>query len=87
MQDMFLTCNPRWVRSLADEITDVLIEQHAEATILLYGITTKQKEGFLVIEWEETVPNAFRERMAHDQDITDFVIYDVPVCDHTKEKE
>ncbi|QBD82248.1 hypothetical protein EPA93_42230 [Ktedonosporobacter rubrisoli] len=76
MQRIFLTCNKRALKSLADELGDLLKERY-QSSIELYGVTNKCQDGFILIIWEqERVPDKFKERLGADEDVFDYVVYE-----------
>ena len=86
MQQVFLLCNSRHVQEMVEELTRWLTYYHSPATILVYGITPKEHQGFMVMAWEEKVSPAFKEHITQDWEIVDFVVYDVPLGAQGAEK-
>jgi hypothetical protein len=78
-QAAFIICSPdlRTVRAFADEIEDHLAAQGIAARICLYGVGMKRHDGFLVVESAGGIPPAFIRWLGDDEDILDFVVYDV----------
>lgn len=62
------------LRALADEI-----ENQSEAIVLLYGVTPKAKESFVIIEAMPAIPPDLVSRFQSDPTIVDFVVYDAPL--------
>lgn len=46
---LFLTCSPRVVKPLVEELTTLLEAGHCAARILKYGVLIKGGDGFLII--------------------------------------
>ena len=72
---------------LADHFSDQFETENTPASILLYGITPKQHEGFLVVLWTPTVPKEVRQDLLNNSEIKDMVIYDVPSDSDQQQKE
>jgi hypothetical protein len=75
MQHLYLSCLARYASVLAEELTD-LFAANKTATILSYGITPKQPEGFVVTAWPSGIPPKFLEKLKRDSNILEYVVYD-----------
>lgn len=50
----------------------------AGGTILLYGYTNKVQDGFILMQWEQPIPQGFQDsQLKQDPGIIDYLIYDV----------
>src|SRR5712692_3781954 len=67
----------RTVWAFADEIEDHFAAQGIPATILLYGVSMKRHDGFLLAQSARGIPPEFIRWLRDDEDILDFVVYDV----------
>jgi len=79
---LFLTCRPRTVLALADEVTDHLEAQSLVARVLLYGISLKGQEGFIVLEFSAPMPTHLLDHLKADEDILTIV-----TCLYTPDEE
>ena len=88
-QALFLICSPdlRTVRAFADEIEGHLAAVGIAAKICLYGVGMKRHDGFLLVESASGIPPAFIRRLDDDEDILDFVLYDVTSSEQEGEGE
>jgi hypothetical protein len=81
MEDVFILCRWQYAHSIADAFTAQFHDSHVRATVLAHGSTAKPiapTMGFVVIEWEESVPAEFLHQLEIDQDVTDYAVYAVP---------
>ena len=76
---MRLTCSSdRGILSaLADEAEQRLARATSPATILLYGVTTKRREGFVILEAARGVPLDLLQWLEKDERVLDYTINDV----------
>ena len=79
-QTVFVLCahDRHILTSLLDNIPRLIKAQGRSATVLLYGILPKQRDGFLVIKADQGVPAPVVQRLKEGRDnneIIDFVIY------------
>jgi hypothetical protein len=79
-QQIRLRCEPDrlLVARLADETERRLASCGSPATVLGYGITTKQADGFVLVEAARGVPPAVYEWMNGEGDILSYTVNDVP---------
>jgi hypothetical protein len=79
-QQIRLRCEPDrlLVARLADETERRLASGGSPATVLGYGITTKQADGFVLVEAARGVPPAVYEWMNEEGDILSYSVNDVP---------
>jgi hypothetical protein len=72
-----MTCDPREALYLADTFTHQFRQNHDPASVIGYGITRKQNHGFVVLEWQDTVPTTFMRQLDEDHEVEHYVIYEV----------
>ncbi len=79
VQQARLVCLPERVllRSLTDEAERRLNTAGSPATTLLYGVTPKRREGFVILEATRGVPPAVRQWMEEEPSILDYTVNDV----------
>jgi len=72
---LFLTCSPRVVKPLVDEVTTLLEAGHCAARILKYGVLIKGGDGFLIIAVArpQGFSAKFFEYLRHEDEITGYV--------------
>jgi hypothetical protein len=79
MQDVHLTCALKDLYALVDALEEHCAAQQEEVTMLDWGCSYKQEVGYIVLEWESEVDEAFIERLTADSTVLDFTISCVPV--------
>jgi len=86
-QAVFVICPSglRTVLAVVDEIEDQFAAQGIPATILLYGVSMKRREGFLLAQSARSIPLAFMRWLNEEQDILDYVVYDGALCEQEGE--
>jgi hypothetical protein len=78
MSLIVLTCPKRLLESLVDEITDYLAVDQ-QASVVLYGLTRKEKNGFILLGWHTNhLPGEFLRKLQTDEDVYDFAVFDPP---------
>jgi hypothetical protein len=78
-QEIFALCQIqglREIRALVDELEDLLQAAGMKVSILKYGMTSKERQSFLVLTCDEGIPPSFESKLQRDSDIADYVIYD-----------
>jgi hypothetical protein len=79
MADLLMVlCNKRHVQSLVEEFTDWKAKAGIELEILLYGITHKNHDGFLLLELKQPLPEGVYTNLVIDTDIVDYIKYTLP---------
>lgn len=83
---LVLTCPPRIVVPLVEELSTQLEEDHSLAKVVKYGVLSKGSDGFVVIAcpYPHSFPPLFLESIHHDEEITGYVL--IP-CDNPIETE
>jgi hypothetical protein len=77
MQDIHIQCHRERVEALAEEYKQEF--QGTDAVALIdWGHTRKLEQGFVVLEWDGEVDEAFLERLHDDTQIIDYDVYNVP---------
>jgi len=71
---LFLTCPPRIVKPLVEELTTHL-EADNHARIVKYGVLCKGRDGFIIlaIAHPESFPAHFLDALRMDEEITGYV--------------
>ena len=74
MHALLIVCHRRDL----DALVDVLADWKDKATIVLYGYTHKQQEGFILMHWNQPLPKPFQlHQLQQDQGILDYLVYDL----------
>ncbi len=73
---MLVHCRKRELKALVEELDD--LAQDTGFHILLYGITAKANNGFILLAWSEPIPERFYQKLKRDEGITDYLIYEAP---------
>jgi hypothetical protein len=79
IKHIYLSCGRRDASPLTDELAEWFATNQIMATVLCYGITPKQHEGFVVMLLPGEVPPLVLEKLKQDSDILDYVVYDATV--------
>jgi hypothetical protein len=66
------------LQALADEMETQLAAQGIPAPIMVYGVGTKRREGFIALESAKGIPPAFVRWLSEQEDILEYVVYDIP---------
>lgn len=59
------------IGDFVDEVSDHIKVHDYQARIHVYGITSKERLGYVVLAWDSDIPPAFVEKWMHDPDITE----------------
>ncbi|MBA2676814.1 MAG: hypothetical protein H0U76_00205 [Ktedonobacteraceae bacterium] len=72
---LFLTCPPREVKALVDDVTIRLEAEGSAARVVKYGVLCKNRDGFIVlaVPHPETFSCTMLEHIKQDEDITGYV--------------
>lgn len=83
---LVLTCPPRVVVLLVEELLTQLEANHSVAKVVKYGVLSKGSDGFVVIAcpYPDGFPTLFLESIHHDEEITGYVLIS---CDNPIETE
>jgi hypothetical protein len=79
MQDVHLTCALVHLYALVDAFEGHCATRQGEVTVLDWGCSYKQEVGYIVLEWESEVDEAFIEHLTADGTVLDFTICCVPL--------
>jgi hypothetical protein len=79
MQDVHLTCALEHLYTLVDAFEEHCAARQARVRVLDWGCSYKQEVGYIVVEWESEVDEAFIEHLTADGTVLDFTISCVPV--------
>lgn len=73
---LFLTCPPRVVKSLVDEVTMLLEAKQSAARVVKYGVLCKGQDGFVIIAvpYPEGFSSRLLDDIRHDEEITGYVL-------------
>jgi len=75
MQALLILCQRRELQPLLEAFE----EWDEEATIVLYGYTSKECDGFILMHWNQLIPIGFQDKqLKADPGIMDYLVYDVP---------
>src|SRR5579883_162217 len=74
---MLVHCRKRELKALVEELDD-LSQVGTGFHLLLYGITAKANDGFLLLAWDKPVPESFYQKLRRDEGITDYLVYEAP---------
>ncbi len=74
MQDVHLTCDLEHLYALVDTFEEHCAARCEEVTVLDWGCSYKQEVGYIVLEWEGEVDEAFIEQLTADGTVLDFTI-------------
>lgn len=87
VQQLRLTCLPDRVllQTLVDEAEKRLINGGSPTTVLLYGVSPKRREGFIILETTRGVPPAVRQWLEADARILDYIVNGVERCFQQRE--
>lgn len=79
VQQVRLTCFPERVllQTLADEAERRLENNGSPATVLLYGVSPKRREGFIIVEAARGIPAAIQQWLETDERVLDYTVNDV----------
>jgi hypothetical protein len=78
MQDIHITFPLDQLHSLVAAFEAQFEAQRDGVTVLDFGASYKQGDGYLVLEWSDEVDPAFIDQLNADSQIADFSIYSVP---------
>ena len=80
IQALVLLCQKRDI----DHLLDFLEDYAEDASIVKYGYTSKQQDGFIAMHWYKPMPFNFQEmQLKQDTGILDYVVYDLPALSHS----
>jgi hypothetical protein len=68
-------CDKRHVQALVEEFADLKGKEGIELEVLLYGITQKTHDGFLLLELKQPLPEGVYTNLVIDDNIVDYVKY------------
>jgi hypothetical protein len=79
VQQVRLVCHPERVllQSLADEAESRFTSAGSPATILLYGVSPKRREGFVILEAARGIPFDLHQWLEADERVLDYTVNDV----------
>ncbi len=52
--------------------------EHERVTIVDWGYSYKQAQGYIVLEWDDEVDPAFLHQLDTDGDVLDYSVYSLP---------
>jgi hypothetical protein len=71
---LMILCDKRQVQTIVEEFEDWKLKPGIELSILLYGITQKANDGFILLELEKPLPEGVYTNLVVDDDIVDYVL-------------
>jgi hypothetical protein len=75
MADLLLVlCDKRQVQTIVEEFEDWKQKPGIELSVLLYGITQKTNDGFVLLELNKPLPEGVYMNLVTDDDIVDYVL-------------
>jgi len=75
MQALLILCQRREIQPLLEAFED----WNEEAKVILYGYSSKERDGFILMHWNQRIPLDFQDKqLKADPGIIDCVVYDVP---------
>ncbi len=79
---LFLTCPPRVVTPLVEEVTTQLEAEQSAAKIVKYGVLCKGQDGFVIIAvaYPDGFATKFFDYLKHEEDITGYVMLTSDIC-------
>ena len=70
---LILNCPPRVAQPLTEELMDMLEEAHVPAGVL-YGVSNKAHDGFVILFSAQRFPSNFIESINQDEEISDYIL-------------
>jgi hypothetical protein len=75
MTDLLIVlCDKRQIQTIVEEFEDWKQKPGIELSVLLYGITQKTNDGFLLLELKKPLPEGVYTNLVVDTDIVDYVL-------------
>ena len=71
---IYVTCPSRDTQELTLELEEWFIGSPQVAKVVHYGITQKERQGFLFLRVLGGIPTRFLEKLKNDRDIFDVVV-------------
>lgn len=75
-QEAHLRCSQEIVETLAHSYVQEF-KENKNVQVIRWGYTCKQRQGFIIMEWDGEVDEAFLDRLEKSKDIQDFYIQGV----------
>jgi hypothetical protein len=72
---LLVLCDKRQVQTIVEEFEDWNKEEGLEVKVVLYGITQKAHDGFVLLELKKPLPEGVYINLVTDDDILDYVQY------------
>jgi hypothetical protein len=77
MQEIFIVCPQQRAYLIGEALQRQFEREQEPATVVQYGTTDKQEQGFVVLEFAEVVPVPFLASLKVRPDIVDHTVYTV----------
>ena len=74
---LLVLCGKRHLETIVQEFEDWKQEGQA-LTVVLYGITQKANDGFLLLEVAQPLPEGVYTNLVLDEEIVDYVLLNLP---------
>lgn len=71
---LLVLCDKRQVHTIVEEFEDWKQKPGVDLSILLYGITHKANDGFVLLELNQPLPEGVYTNLVLDEDIVDYVL-------------
>jgi hypothetical protein len=78
MQDVHITFPLEHFHVMVAAFEEQCAAQPEDVAILDFGCSYKLQQGYIVIEWQETVSPAFIEQLDAVSNVLDFSVYSIP---------
>lgn len=71
---LLILCDKRHTHTIVEEFEDWKQKPGIDLSILLYGITQKAQDGFVLLELNQPLPEGVYTNLVLDEDIVDYVL-------------
>jgi hypothetical protein len=71
---LMVLCDKRQVQTIVEEFEDWKQKPGIELSVLLYGITQKTNDGFILLELKKPLPEGVYMNLVTDDEIVDYVL-------------
>ena len=78
MQDMYITFPLEHFHMMVAAFEEQCAAQPEDVAILDFGCSYKREQGYIVIEWHDSVSPAFIEHLSAESNVLDFSVYSIP---------
>lgn len=78
MQDVHITFPLEHFHAMVAAFEGQCAAQPEDVAILDFGCSYKREQGYIVIEWQDSVSLAFIEHLSAESHVLDFSVYSIP---------